>query len=278
MFSPNKLISGREIRRSSSEAERRRIKNQVTKLVKQAGDLLLAEYKQGRINHLRFKSKHEIATAADLISEKIILQRLKKLTPDYRIISEEAGSNRKKSDWLWLVDPLDGTTNFYMGNPLFAVQIALVYKNEPQMAIIYAPAIKEFYRAEKGKGAYLNNKKIKVSQKNIKQALLTYCHGNTKLDLTRAIKIYQHFKMSNFDIRQIGSAALEFGWVAKGRTDCYISPGARLWDIVPGALLVREAGGKVYDFQGQPWSLKSKTALASNGVIDKAILKFLKTL
>ena len=257
---------------------RQEVKEQAIRLAKQAGNLLLSEYKKGRINHLHFKSKHEIATAADLISEKIILKKLNALTPDYRILSEEKGDNHKSSDWLWLVDPLDGTTNFYMGSPLFAVQMALVYKNEPQLAIIYAPAINEFYVAEKGKGAYLNNKRIKVSQKNIKQALLTYCHGNTKLDLTRAIKIYRHYKIYNFDIRQIGSAALEFGWVAKGRTDCYISPGARLWDIVPGALLVKEAGGKVYDFKGKPWALASKTVFASNGVIDKAILGFLKKL
>jgi len=278
MLSLKKLPLRHEIRRSSAEAERRRIKKQAIKLVRQAGNLLLAEYKQGRINHLRFKSKHEIVTAADLISEKIILKGLNKLTPNYRIISEENGDNRKKSDWLWLVDPLDGTTNFYMGNPLFAVQIALVYKNEPQLGIIYAPAINEFYLAEKGQGAYLNNKKIKVSQNNLKQALLTYCHGNSQADLKRALKIYQHFKLSNFDIRQIGSAALEFGWVAKGRTDCYISPGARLWDVVPGALLVKEAGGKIYDFKGKPWTLNSKTVFASNGVIDKAILNFLKKL
>lgn len=257
---------------------RQEIKKQAIAIVKQSGNLLFKEYQLGRINHLRFKSEHEIATAADLISEKIILKALNKLTPSYRIISEETGDNKKKSEWLWLVDPLDGTTNFYMGNPLFAVQIALVYKNEPQLAIIYAPAINEFYVAEKGKGAYLNNQKIKVSQNNLKKALLTYCHGNNEQDLKQALKIYQHFKLSNFDIRQIGSAALEFGWVAKGRTDCYISPGARLWDVVPGSLLVQEAKGKVYDFNGKPWTLTSKTVFATNGIIDKPILRFLKKL
>jgi myo-inositol-1(or 4)-monophosphatase len=254
------------------------IKQQAIKITRQAGNLLLSEYKKGRINHLHFKSKHEIATAADLISEKIILKALNKLTPDYRIISEEKGDSHKKSDWLWLVDPLDGTTNFYMGNPLFAVQIALVYKNEPQLSLIFAPAINEFYSAEKGKGSYLNNKKIKVSKNKLNHALLTYCHGNGKSDLEATFKIYKHYKTTGFDIRQIGSAALEFGWVAKGRTDCYISPNARLWDIVPGSLLVQEAGGKVYDFKGNPWNLKSKTAFASNDVIDQPILKFLKTL
>jgi myo-inositol-1(or 4)-monophosphatase len=257
---------------------REKIKKEVAALALKAGDNLLKEFQAGRINNVRFKSKHEIATAADFIAEKIILKKLHALTPDWRIISEETGDNHKKSDWLWLVDPLDGTTNFYMGNPLFAVQIALVYKNEPQWSTIYSPFIKEHYWAEKNKGAFLNHKKIKISQNTLKQALLTYCHGNNASDLKRAIQIYQHYKLHNFDIRQIGSAALEFGWVAKGRTDCYISPGARLWDVVPGALLVQEAGGLVCDFQGQPWNLKSKTVLASNRIIAPAIIKFLKTL
>ncbi len=248
------------------------------KTIKEAANVLDKEFQSGRINHLLFKSKHEITTAADLISEKIILKKLAALTPDFRIISEEKGDNGKKSDWLWLVDPLDGTTNFYMGNPLFAVQIALVYKNEPVWSYIIAPAIKETYWAQKGKGAFLNDKKIRVSNHGLKEALLTYCHGNNDKNLKKALKIYQHYKLNNFDIRQIGSAALEFGWVAKGRTDCYISPGARLWDVVPGALLVKEAGGKVYDFKGKAWSLNSKAVFASNGVIDKPILNYLKTL
>ena len=251
---------------------------EVTALTLKAGDILAKEFRAGRINNIRFKSKHEITTAADFIAERIILKKLKDLTPDWRIISEETGDNHKKSAWLWLVDPLDGTTNFYMGSPLFAVQIALVYKQEPILAYIYAPVIAEFYFAEKNKGAYLNSKKIHASKRKINQALLTYCHGNNEKDLKKALKLYQHFKLHNFDIRQIGSAALEFGWLAKGRTDCYISPGARPWDVIPGSLLVKESGGKVYDFKGKPWEINSTTVFASNGIIDKTILRFLKTL
>ena len=111
---------------------------------------------------------------------KIILKKLRALTPDWRILSEETGDNHRQSDYTWVVDPLDGTTNFYMGSPLFAVQMALVYKDKPILSLIYAPAINEFYLAEKGKGAFFNNKKIKVSKRNFKQALLTYCHGSDK--------------------------------------------------------------------------------------------------
>ncbi|MBN1325994.1 inositol monophosphatase [Candidatus Falkowbacteria bacterium] len=258
---------------------RQEIIDKIKKLTRNAGQILLKNFNLPKQNHAKFKSKHEILTTADLIAEKIIINKLKKLTPNFRILSEESGDNKKKSDFLWTVDPLDGTTNYYMGNPLFAVQIALVYKNEPILAFIYSPYIKEFYFAQKNKGAFLNGKKIHVSNKKFKTALLTFCHGSTKSDVLRAIKIYEHFKLASFDIRQIGSAALEFAWVAKGRTECYISPGHRLWDIVPGALIVREAGGRIYDFKGNSWNLvKSKAIFASNGIIDNKVLNFLKKL
>ncbi len=257
---------------------RQKTKKEVVAIVKQAGQSLLTIFKKGKANHVKFKSKHEIATSADFLSEKIILKKLKKLTPDWHIISEESGDNHKKSDYLWTVDPLDGTTNFYMGNPLWAVQIALIYKNEPVLAWIYAPTIDEYYFAEKNKGSFLNNKKIKVSQRPLSKALLTYCHGGSKNDLQKALKIYNHFKLNSFDIRQLGSAALEFGWVAKGSTDCYISPSSKIWDIAPGALLVKEARGKIYNFKGKNWHLNDKTVFASNGVIDGQILNFLKKL
>jgi myo-inositol-1(or 4)-monophosphatase len=257
---------------------RQKIKKEIAALIKKTGLELLKIFQSGKKNHLKFKSKHEIATSADFIAEKIILQKLKTLTPSWRIISEEKGDNKKTSDYLWTVDPLDGTTNFYMGNPLFGVQIALLYKKEPVMAWVYAPAINEFYFTEKNKGAYLNNERIKVSQNNFSQALLTYCHGSQESQIKQALKIYQYFKLKSFDIRQLGSAALEFGWVAKGRTDCYISPSANPWDICPGVLLVKEAGGTVYDFKGKPWHFGSKNVLASNGVIYKNILRFLQKL
>ena len=253
-----------------------KIKKEVVGLIKKTGQILLKEFKTNKAIKAKFKSKHEIVTQADFLAEKIILKKLKALTPDWRILSEEYGDNHKKSDYLWLVDPLDGTTNFFMGNPLFAVQIALLYKKEPILSFIYSPHLDEFYFAEKNKGAFLNNKKIKVSKKNIDKALLTYCHGNKEKHIKQALKIYNHFKTKQFDLRQLGCAAIEFAWVAKGKTECYISPGANPWDVAGGVLLVKEAKGTAYDFQGKPWDINSKTVFVSNGIIDKQILSFLK--
>jgi len=255
---------------------REKTKKELVAVIKKTGQILLKEFKKGQQPKAVFKSRHDIVTKADLLAEKIIINTLKKLTPAWRILSEETGDNHKNNDFLWTLDPLDGTTNFYMGNPLFAVQLGLIYKNEPVWGIIYAPLLNEFYYAEKGKGAYLNNKKIKVSKKNMQKALLTYCHGSKKSDINLAIKIYQYFKTRQFDIRQLGAASLEFAWVAKGRTEAYISPGANLWDIAPGILLVKEAGGLVSDFKGLPWSIKSKNILATNQSVNKPIISGLK--
>ncbi|MFC1598410.1 inositol monophosphatase family protein [Patescibacteria group bacterium] len=254
-----------------------KIKKEVVVLIKKTGLELLKQFKSKGIK-AKFKAKNEIVTQADLLAEKIILKKLKDLTPAWRILSEESGDNHINSDYTWIVDPLDGTTNFYMGSPLFAVQMALVYKNEPILSLIYAPAIDEFYYAEKGKGAFFNNKKIMVGKRGLKQALLTYCHGSEQTAKKKAIKIYKSFKLNNYHIRLIGSAAIEFAWIANGNTDAYFSPGASPWDIIPGALLVQEAGGKVTDFSGKPWGLKSKTILASNAKIDKQLLKYLKNI
>ena len=252
-------------------------KKEVASLIKKAGQALLTEFKSGKKKKAKLKSKHEIVTSADFLAEKIILNKLKELTPDWRIISEEKGDNKKKSDFLWLVDPLDGTTNFFMGNPLFAVQIALLYKNEPILSFIDCPAINEDYFAEKNRGAFLNGKKINVSQKGLSKAILTYCHGNKKSYIKKALKIYIHFKLKNFDIRQLGCAAIEFGWVAKGKTECYITPGANPWDVAGGILLVKEANGSAFDFKGRQWELDSPNVYVGNKIIDKTILKFLKT-
>ncbi len=254
----------------------KKIKKEVVVLIKKTGQTLLKEFQKDQKIKTKLKSKHEIVTQADFLAEKIILKKIKQITPDWRIISEEAGDNNKKNDFLWLVDPLDGTTNFSMGNPLFAVQVALLYKNKPILAYIYAPAINEFYYAEKNKGAFLNNKKIQISNKKIDKAILTYCHGNKEKHIKQALKIYNYFKIKNLDIRQLGCAAIEFAWVAKGKTEAYMTPGANPWDICGGILLVKEAGGSAYDFKGKPWQFSSKNVYVGNKIIDKPILNFLK--
>ena len=252
------------------------MKQTAIQAVKEAGKLLLERFEKLDRKKIKFKSKHEILTSLDLQVEKVILNIIKKKYPDHHILSEESGEIGPKSDYLWIIDPLDGTTNYSMGNPLFNVSLALAYKNEVILGIVNAPYLKELYISEKGKGAFLNGKKIKVSQINkLPKALLTFCHGSKEKDIKRIIKIYQHFKLSGFDMRQLGSAGLELSYVARGSTEAIMIPGTHLWDVAAGTLIVREAGGKVTDFQGKEWSLKSRDILASNDCLHSQIIKII---
>jgi len=237
-----------------------------------AGAELAKRYEKYNRADFELKSFHEIVTAADVASEKIILSAIKKNFPDHKILSEEAGDNKKKSDFLWVVDPLDGTHNFSMHNPMWAVSVALFYQDEPVLGFIFAPMLKEFFLAEIG-GAYLNGKKIKVSDINHDNAINTFCHSSSLSDIKKAIKYYSYQKLNNFDVRQLGSASLELAYVAAGRVESIFVPGARSWDVAAGVLLVREAGGVVSDFKNKEWNLKSKDMLATNGTMHAPILK-----
>ncbi len=252
---------------------------------RRAGAFLKREFVRGHLAwHL--KHRHEIVTKADTGAEKIILSLLKHYTPGFGILSEEAGLFKTPSSYLWVVDPLDGTTNFKVHNPLFSASIALYKKGAPLLGVVYAPYLGDLFVAEKGKGAYLNGKRIHVSKtKALSKAFLTYCYGQEKKHMRRAVELYRYFKMQSVDMRQLGSAAIELAWVAAGRTDSIIIPGTKPWDAGAGALLVTEAGGTVTDFENKPWRfINSKTGklamnadlLATNGKIHHIVLRHLK--
>lgn len=251
------------------------MKNFITSLAKKAGKELLKNFQKDQ--GVRFKDKHNIVTKADLLAEKIIISAIKKKFPGHSILSEERGLKKKSKNYLWIIDPLDGTTNYVLKNPLFAINIALVQNQELQLGLVYIPVFEEVFWAERKKGATLNNKKIKVSQiKNLKYAFLTYCHGYQKRSIQQITKIYQAFKLNYFDLRQLGSAGIELCWVACGRTDAYLAPGLNLWDAAAGTLIVREAGGKVTDFSGNDWVINSVDLVATNSLIHKKLLKAIK--
>ncbi|MBU1039119.1 inositol monophosphatase [Patescibacteria group bacterium] len=255
-------------------------KNIAVKAAKQAGDYLVKEFNRGIIDW-RLKQSHEIVTKADLAAEKIILTILKKQTPDFSVLSEESGLNKTKSDYLWVVDPLDGTTNFRVHNPLFSVSIALYYKKRPLIGVVYVPYLKELYVASKGQGVFLNNRRLEVSGTwDIKKSFLTYCHGSESKHVKQAVELYKYFKLNSIDMRQLGSAAVELAWVAGGRVESLVIPGCKPWDAAAGILLVKEAGGRVTDFNNKDWSIYGQGGrilpnidlLATNGKVHKVIL------
>lgn len=249
-----------------------KIKGVAVLAAKKAGQELVKRYRSFDRNTVKLKAHHEILTQADLVSEKIIIREIKKNFPEHRILSEEKGRSGTAGDFLWIIDPLDGTTNFSIHNPLWNISIGIAYKNKLIVGVIYAPVLSELYTVLVGNGAKMNGKKIKVSS-HIKKALHTFCHGRDDKYVKKALKYYRYQKLNGLDCRQLGSAAIELAYVASGRIESFMIPGVNPWDVAAGVLMVREAGGKVTDFKGREWNLKSKDILATNGKVHKEILR-----
>lgn len=252
-----------------------------------AGRFALKEYDGFNRRKVGLKSKREIITKVDLGSEKILLTSLRKNCPETGYISEEAGSKRRDNKAIWIIDPIDGTTNYSIHNPLWAISVGLAVKNEVVLGMVYAPALNEFYVAEKDKGAYcyrvsgsklVNRKKLIISGVDHDKIIHTFCHGSSMHDLQVAMKYYKYQKTHGLDCRQLGSASLELAYVAGGRVESIMIPGANSYDVSAGALLVREAGGRVTDFFGKKWTLQSKDILASNGKIHGEVVRITRKL
>lgn len=245
--------------------------------IKQAGDAIINDYKNLDNSQIKLKTPRDLVTVADLHSEKIILTAIKEIFPDHQILSEESGASKNKGDYQWIVDPLDGTTNFVMHNPLWSISIALAYKGEIILGAIYAPLQKELFYAVLGQGAYLNNERIHVNNTPIR-AIHAFCSGREAGNIERMIKYFTYQKRNSLDCRQLGSAAIELAYVAAGRIASIIIPGAWVWDVAAGALLVKEAGGKVTDFAGHDWKISERRILAADSKSHAKILKTLESI
>ncbi len=254
----------------------KKIKTVAVSAARAAGKLLAKEFKTFDRSDVKVKGFTQLVTPADKEAEKIILSAIKEVFPGHHILSEESGDNDKKSKYSWIVDPLDGTTNFSFHFPAFAVSIGVAYEGEIILGVVYLPLLNEMFVAERGKGAFLNGKKIRVSSCGPERAFHTFCHGGKKNDVKKAVGYYSYRKPRDYDIRQLGSASLELAYVACGRTDSIFIPGAKSWDVAAGTLLVSEAGGRVTDEAGREWTLKSKDMIATNGLVHSEVLKVLK--
>ncbi|RMD59794.1 inositol monophosphatase, partial [Candidatus Parcubacteria bacterium] len=200
-----------------------------------AGQILLKQYSHFDRHSIKLKSVHEILTQADLFSERTIIKIIKRHFPGHSILSEETGGEQHSSPYLWVIDPIDGTTNFSIHNPLWSVSIALAHKQPGaknytiQLGVIFAPALKELFVAQVNKGAKLNGRPIKVSRGIKSKAIHTFCHGSSHADIKRALRYLRHQKLNGLDCRQLGSAALELAYVASGRVESFVVPGTRPW-------------------------------------------------
>jgi myo-inositol-1(or 4)-monophosphatase len=254
----------------------KKIKNVAIDAVKKSGKMLLEEYLKFDRHDSRLKAHNELVTKCDLRSEEIILGEIRRSFPLDGIISEERGTVKGVNNLTWILDPIDGTTNFSFHNPLWCISLALAKEEGLILGIIYAPYMDELFVGIKGEGALLNGRPIKVSNIKDGKILNTFCHGREKNDIKKALKYYSKQKLADKDCRQMGTAALELAYVAAGRVESFVAPGDKIWDVAAGVLLVEEAGGKLTDFNGKPWRFDSPDIVASNGLIHKDILKALK--
>ncbi|MDP3971018.1 MAG: inositol monophosphatase family protein [bacterium] len=254
-----------------------------------AGNMLMKEFRalapeelryKGKRQLLEFKDKREIVTKTDLKVNDFIVSKIKSRYPEHSILSEEEGmdSDNQKSEYMWVVDPLDGTTNFVMRHTFFTTTMALLKNGEPILGVIYAPYTRELFVAEAGKGAKKNEVRMRTSNEDrLNQSFLCFAYSHEKKSLLRAIKAYQHFEFEAQSMRHFGSSSLELAFVASGRVEgMIITPPVRIWDVAAGMLMVKEAGGMITDFKGDPKRIAYNGLIASNGKIHKQILKVLK--
>ena len=239
------------------------------------GSFLLQHFREDpELLSLRTSAK-EAATKYDKMSDELIIAGIRSVFPEHSILTEESGFLQGDREWLWIVDSLDGTGDFANWNPLFSVCVALIHKGELALGVVYAPAIDEFYLAERGSGAYLNGKRIRVSGvAEVQQSYLFYCEGGER-DRRRTGAALAAVYPGVVDIRKLGSAGLETAWVAAGKGEGYFTMQIEPWDVAAGVLLVREAGGKVTDLRGGEWVVERGDLLFSNGKVHTPMLELL---
>lgn len=243
-------------------------------LARQAGRLLLDYRRRGLAREqIRTKSNHvDLVTDADLASERLISEAIRSRFPGHCIYGEEtAGASLPEAEWLWLVDPLDGTTNFAHGVPLYVVNIALAHQGTLVLGVTHDPSSGRTYWAERGGGAWLRvrtrDQRLRVSSTDsLGRCLLATGFPPSRLtNPDNNLAEFAALEMQVHAVRRVGSAALELAWVAAGLLDGYWEPWLNPWDWAAGVLLVREAGGQVTDYGGHPWELSSRTLISSNG-------------
>ena len=248
----------------------------IESLARMAGDALMKHFREDWSLLKQRSTAKGAATRYDKEIDRLIIEEIKRHYPRHSLLTEESGFLKDDPDWLWIVDSLDGTGDFANFNPFFSVCIALMHKSELILGAIYAPAIDEFYFAQKGSGAYLNGVKIQVSDiADLSQSYIFYCEGGEK-DRARTGSLVGRVYPGVMDMRKLGSAGLETAWVAAGKGEAYFTTKIEPWDVAPGVLLVREAGGEVTDFQGNPWKPETSDLLFSNGKVHQQILESIR--
>ncbi len=244
---------------------------------KKAGAVQMRSY--GKSHRIHFKGSINLVTEVDGASEEAILAVLKKNFPTHAILTEESGTLGPLSDYKWILDPLDGTTNYAHGYPVFCVSIALEYKGKVVVGVVYDPTRDHLFTAIRGRGAFLNGKLIRVSPiRDLKRALLStgFAYNVWTEKKNNNLDHFQNFLRNSQAIRRDGAAAIDLCYVACGYYDGFWEIGLKAWDVAAAALILEEAGGKVSLFDGRALDIHAEEIAASNGALHKTMVKVLQ--
>lgn len=242
-------------------------------IAEQAGHILLDELPKPR--QIEYKAGVDIVTAADRRSEAFIVEQLATLFPQHSVVAEEGSGTERDSEFVWYVDPLDGTTNFAHSYPFFGVSMALVQGADIVVGVVRDPIRGETFSAALGEGAWLNQKQISVSQtEELRESLLSTGFPTQKRHKNYNVAYFHRFTNNSHGVRRDGSAALDLCYVACGRFDGFWEFNLKRWDVAAGILIVREAGGAVTDLNGVPYHLGGEAIVATNKRIHAEVCRF----
>ena len=242
---------------------------------KKAGNILIENL--GKIKRIDYKGRLNLVTDIDRKAEERTIEIIRKKYPSHDILTEERRIKEKGNQYKWIIDPLDGTTNYVHGYPRYCVSIALEKNGEVVLGVVYDPVPDELFLAEKGKGATLNGRKISVSKTDEldKSLLATGFPYDRREKADEYLKIYREFMLNVQGVRRDGAAALNLCYTANGRFDGFWEEQLAPWDVAAGSLIVTESGGKVTDFKGDKVDIYEKEILASNGKIHREMEEIL---
>ena len=249
--------------------------NIAIRAARSAGDFIVRKMNKLPDIKVETKSPNDFVTEVDRQAEERIIETLLKAYPNHSILAEESGAIEGSEDYRWIIDPIDGTTNYLHGFPHFAVSIACQHKGRLQHGVIYDPLKQEIFSASRGDGATLNDRRIRVTNlKSTQGALLgTGFPFKHREQLSTFLALFNEFFKTASDIRRAGSAALDLAYVASGRLDGYWESGLQSWDVAAGALILREAGGLIGDYNGDEHYLENGQIIAANPKIFGEMLR-----
>ena len=251
--------------------------NTAIKAARKAGSIITrASHDIDKLN-IQSKRQNDFVSEVDHAAEDAIISTLREAYPDHGFLGEESGYKDKDADYLWVIDPLDGTTNFLHGNPQYCVSIGLQHRGQLTQAVVFDPNRNELFTATKGVGAYLNDRRIRVSKTDkIEDALVgTGFPFREIVNVDDYLRMLRNVMKTCSGVRRPGAAALDLAWVACGRLDAFWEMGLSPWDMAAGVLLIREAGGLVGDLAGEDKFLDSGRIVAANGKLFSATLRLL---